>query len=157
MSTDIKLGEHPITEKSIQEVILSRMTEAVYRTNVANGWFDPADRDPMVDCMLLVTEVAEMAEAIRDHEMDDEIEYKVPLDDTGRVEVVRVGLDSGEDRHYQAIGLVGKPVGFASEVADVLVRLLDTAHRQDVNLSRVFDRKLEYNATRGYKHGNKSV
>jgi hypothetical protein len=39
----------------------------------------------------------------------------------------------------------------------VLVRLLDTCARYDINLGREFTRKLEYNATRGHRHGGKNL
>ena len=46
-----------------------------------------------------------------------------------------------------------KPEGFGAEAADVLIRLLDTCKRRGVNLGEEFERKLEYNKSRGYKHG----
>jgi NTP pyrophosphatase (non-canonical NTP hydrolase) len=48
-----------------------------------------------------------------------------------------------------------KPEGFGSEAADVLVRLLDTCKRRGIDLAWEFERKLEYNSTRGHKHGGK--
>lgn len=50
-----------------------------------------------------------------------------------------------------------KPEGFGSEAADVLVRLLDTCRRRRVDLAWEFDRKVEYNKSRGYKHGGKNL
>jgi len=51
----------------------------------------------------------------------------------------------------------GKPEGIASELADVLIRLLDTCGRLGIDLEDVVDKKLAYNVTRGYRHGNKRV
>jgi NTP pyrophosphatase (non-canonical NTP hydrolase) len=50
-----------------------------------------------------------------------------------------------------------KPEGFGSEAADVLVRLLDTCRRRGVDLAWEFERKLEYNKTRGHHHGGKTL
>lgn len=50
-----------------------------------------------------------------------------------------------------------KPEGFGSECADVLIRLLDTCKRRGVNLAFEFERKLEHNKSRGYRHGGKTL
>ena len=55
----------------------------------------------------------------------------------------------------QTVG--AKPEGFGSEMADLFVRLLDTCKRRGVNLAYEFERKLEYNGTRGYRHGGKRM
>lgn len=107
-----------------QPEVIADMQQRVLDVNVANGWFEK-DRSPLEDCMLLVTEVAEMAEAYRDGQMQTVLNGK------------------------------GKPEGFGSECADVLVRLLDTCQRTGVDLSAEFERKLAYNATRGHRHGGK--
>lgn len=63
---------------------------------------------------------------------------------------------------YREIGLKprtvdGKPDDFASEVADVYIRLLDTCYRHGINLDVEFERKIAYNWTRDYKHGGKKL
>lgn len=42
------------------------------------------------------------------------------------------------------------------ELADVFIRLLDTADRLGVNLGAEVDKKLAVNRTRGYRHGGKA-
>lgn len=51
----------------------------------------------------------------------------------------------------------GKPIGVPSEAADVLIRLLDTCHRYGIDLAGEFIIKMNFNATRGYRHGNKKL
>ncbi len=51
----------------------------------------------------------------------------------------------------------GKPEGVASELADVLIRLLDTCGRHDINLGEEYLRKMTYNETRPYQHGGKRI
>lgn len=77
------------------------------------------------DIALLHSEVSEMLEAYRDH---------------GFAHI------TGEN---------GKPEGVASEAADVLVRLLDTCTRHDIDLGEAFIEKVSYNSTRPYRHGGK--
>lgn len=50
-----------------------------------------------------------------------------------------------------------KPEGVGPEAADVLIRLLDTCRRYDINLYAEYERKMAYNKTRPYKHGGKKL
>jgi NTP pyrophosphatase (non-canonical NTP hydrolase) len=47
--------------------------------------------------------------------------------------------------------VVPKPEGMGSECADVLIRLLDTAHRFEIDLEAEFNKKMAYNWTRPYR------
>jgi len=114
---------------------LDEMQAEVYANNVAKGWFDSA-RSFGDDIALLHTEVTEMYEAFRDHGTKD------------ATDIVR-GL--GHQR------TLPKPEGVGSEAADVLIRLLDTCERHDIDLEFEYQRKMEYNRTRPYRHGGKAV
>lgn len=54
-------------------------------------------------------------------------------------------------------GINGKPEGVASEFADILIRLLDMCNRYGINLEAEYERKMAYNRTRPYRHGNKRL
>lgn len=125
--------------EALQQGILRGMDERVYQVNVANGWFDE-DRTVGDDVALLHSEVSEMFEAWREHGLADATK---PLRNsyTGEIDPSKLP----------------KPEGFGSEAADILIRLLDTCHRRGVDLSAEFNRKVAYNATRGYKHGGKKI
>jgi len=45
--------------------------------------------------------------------------------------------------------------GVGSEFADVFIRLLDYCSRFDVDLEAEYERKMAYNRTRPYRHGNR--
>lgn len=51
----------------------------------------------------------------------------------------------------------GKPEGMPSELADILIRLLDVCERYDVDLEHEYEIKMKYNKTRPYRHGYKAV
>lgn len=51
----------------------------------------------------------------------------------------------------------GKPLDVASEAADVLIRLLDACFEWGVDLEVEYERKMAYNRTRSYRHGNKRL
>lgn len=46
-----------------------------------------------------------------------------------------------------------KPEGTAVELADCLIRILDTMHSLQVDIDGVVEAKMKYNDSRPYKHG----
>ena len=74
---------------------------------------------------LIHSEISEALECYRNHEGDD----------------------------FREVG--GKPAGFASELADAVIRIYDLAGALGVDLDYALARKHEYNKTRPYRHGGK--
>lgn len=120
---------------------IKEMQHEVWVNNVAHGWFE-GDRSVGDDVALLHTEVSEMYEAYRKTGLDDATEDYVTARDG-------FGQEIATFQH--------KPEGFGSEAADVFIRLLDTCERHGVDLDWEYERKMVYNRTRSYRHGNKAV
>lgn len=65
-------------------------------------------------------------------------------------------LEAWRERHDVAtFERDGKPEGVGSEMADVLIRLLDTCDALGLDLMAEYERKIAYNRTRPYQHGGK--
>lgn len=123
-------------ERKLQEPKWLKNIEAmqgeVLGNNVAHGWFD----EPVSfgDCMMnLAGEVSEAWEAWRKWGLDDMT--TVQGDGMGHVNT--------------------KPEGVGSEFADIFIRLLDNCERFGINLREEYERKMTYNMTRSYRHGEK--
>lgn len=49
----------------------------------------------------------------------------------------------------------GKPEGFATELADIVIRCFDTAGALGIDLEEIIALKAEFNKSRPFRHGNK--
>lgn len=131
--------------------VLAMMAAEVEACNQFNGWFEE-DRTFGDGIALLHTELSEAMDAYREQGMSETVRYEQSADG---FEIVGKGSD--RDNSLRSLGLIGKPQGVASEYADELIRLLDEASRQGVDLFQAFREKLTYNWTRGYRHGGKRL
>lgn len=70
--------------------------------------------------------------------------------------------DPFEECNYDELGtckgcLKAKPEGIPTELADVVIRILDMCGRYDIDLESVISEKHDFNKTRPYKHGGKVI
>jgi len=124
--------------------VLQDMTHEIAACNEAHGW-NTIERTFGDDVALLHSEVSEALEAWRRWEVKDATKR----------------LHSRWDRFLRyCFGRElpsHKPEGIGSELADVLIRLLDTCDRYGVDLAWEFERKVQYNWSRPYRHGGKKL
>lgn len=119
---------------------IAEMTAEVRECNQAHGWREGSNTfgDYIA---LLHSEASEALEAFRDHKTED------------ATEVVPVTL---YDPKGAPVNLP-KPEGVGSELADVLIRLLDMADVYGLDLDFEYERKIAYNRTRPFKHGGRAL
>lgn len=85
------------------------------------------DRQVLGIHMLIVSEVAEASESWRNHEP------------------------------YFYFDKKGKPEGEAVELVDALIRILDYAGKMGWDMEKIIMAKMDFNATRPYRHGGKGA
>lgn len=116
---------------------LNAYRDDIHETAIEKGWWEnPPELGTSL--MLVVTEVAE---AMEEH---------------------RLGYAPDVVRHLwgaaeSAIGVVPKPEGIPTELADVIIRVLDIAGAYNIDIEAAFLEKLAYNRTRTHRHGRKLV
>lgn len=107
---------------------LSQLQDRAYQTAVEKGWHDTE-----VSCAerlaLIHSEVSEALESYR-----------------------KTGMETWYDAESEPFG---KPEGVFPELADVVIRILDYAGAEGVDLESVILEKMDYNDLRGYRHGGK--
>lgn len=124
----------PMGLRAQAETVFNRMIDEVYRLNVAKGWYEH-ERTAGDECALLHSEISEILDAYRKHGFEDATKVNPP------------GFESA----------IPRPLGVGSEVADLLIRLLDVCKRWDIDIVAEYDRKMAYNQTRPYRHGRKRL
>jgi NTP pyrophosphatase (non-canonical NTP hydrolase) len=114
-------------------VSLNDLADRCYAASIANGWYDDMNHRTFGDEIALMhTELSEAFEEYRD----------------GQALAVTY-YDPDDDRTPP------KPLGIPSELADVIIRVLDTCAAKGIDIQAAVEEKLAYNATRGYRHGGK--
>lgn len=126
------------------KLVFQDMTAEVVQFLKEKGWHDDG-RSVGDEMALLHSEVSEALEEFRHGRMETKYEYSV------RGQVVVNSKPTDVD------GNLGKPVGFPSEMADILIRLLDDCERHGIDLVEEFRRKMAYNHTRAHRHGGKAI
>ena len=105
---------------------LNELRDECHAIARSKGWYDgPGERNIGEQLMLIVTEVAEAMEDLRDEKMT------------------------------MSVDVAGKPIGFPSEIADVLIRVFDLAGYLWIDLDSAVWAKIKYNERRAYRHGGK--
>lgn len=123
--------------------VLTALSDVIATVNTANGWKDKSVTfgDSIA---LLHSEASEALEAYRTDGFAD----------TTRKWCVTCRT-TPEARH------ICKPEGVLSELADVIIRTLDTTDSHEElsadALAVAIVSKVRYNATRGYRHGDKNL
>lgn len=115
----------------------------IHSLATGKGWWDGCTRD--ADDRVLLTVDAVLAKISLIHSELSEA-----------VEEARCMPQDAPDFREIAFDC-GKPVGFATELADAVIRILDLCGALGIDLEQVVETKHSYNATRPYRHGGKSA
>lgn len=110
--------------------MLNELAREINKIAMEKGfWEEGKDRNPAAILMLIVSEAAEALEEIRDGNSLNEKAFT-------------------KDK----FGIL-KPTGVASEMADIIIRVLDACYMWEIDIDYAVIEKIKYNKTRPHKHG----
>lgn len=109
-------------------ICIKELQKEVHENAKVHGWWE---NPPTIGelLMLITTEVAEAFEEVRKGKEVNETYYA----DNGKME------------------------GVPSELADIVIRVMDLCEHYGIDLEKVILEKHEFNKTRPYKHGGKKL
>jgi len=151
-----ELAALTVNQHSMVRVGLEILQAAIAANNFEKGWRTKEtdhlgieqkqtfNKRPVGELIaLLHSEVTECFESYRNNEPT--LHYKYPGYAPARFELA-------SERN----GVLGKPEGMASELADVIIRVFDMADELEIPVIQAVLEKHAYNQTRAYKHGGKA-
>lgn len=138
-------GFEEVTETSILMLMQGEVAAFCH----AKGW--RKDITFGEEIALLHSECSEALEAFRDQGVAELLEFR-SADGYSRLKP-----DDPNALAWIGDGKVPKPLGVASEFADVLIRLMDSCDRHGIDLFAEFRKKMDYNWTRAYRHGGRAL
>lgn len=131
------------------ELKLNELAAACHKSAQDKGWYDePNPRTPAEALLLITTEVAEIVEEIRKPNPIGKMYFIA-------VPGLQAAIDEGCSTSVEIASRGIKPEGESTEVADVLIRLLDYAVWRGIDIEVAVETKMAYNATRERRHGKK--
>lgn len=118
---------------------INQFAQEVHKTAVEHGWWDnpPSFGEIVALCH------SELSEAL------EECRSQKPLAYVNRAE----GVETDFDRWAPS----DKPEGVAVEMADCIIRILDWAAANGVDMEELLQKKAYYNRRRPYRHGGKAL
>lgn len=134
---------------------LDEIAQACFKTAKSKGWWKKykgrkLTPDELAAKLCLIhSEVSEALEEVRSSRPITETRFTIPFELTGDTVVghVREGAQKLGD----------KPEGFASELADVVIRVFDLCGYLGIDIAEAIRMKMAYNEQRTYKHGGKTI
>lgn len=125
----------------VHELNIKALCSLVHHLAKAKGWhpkkYTAKDRERLIMTTVANVhgEVSELWEAFRKGELNE------PCDKSGKmIELNLVPLTCAEE-----------------ELADIVIRVMDTSEALGINLGRAIMVKHRYNSTRAFRHGNKKA
>nr|WP_235775467.1 MULTISPECIES: hypothetical protein [Paenibacillus] len=131
---------NPVVLKRGQAI--NDLVKEAHNNAVSKGWWDE-DRSFGEIIALIHSEASEALEDYRSGMQPADFRYEEKTEDGLLV------------THVRQKSVYWKPVGIPSELADIVIRVMDACGRYDIDLERAIAEKMAYNATRPLRHGGK--
>ena len=113
-------------------MMINELAKEIHVNAVNHGWWDEERAFGELLC-LIHSEVSEALEEYRNGHEINETYYSTDKQGNKKME------------------------GIPSELADIIIRVLDLCGAYGIDIGQVLDEKMAYNRTRTYKHGGKRI
>lgn len=124
---------------------INELVKEAHETAVSKGWWDSAPSFGEI-LALIHSEASEALEDYRAGKLPSDVWYEVTAP-SGKVLKINTPLEWAPEPQ--------KPCGIPSELADIVIRVMDACGHYGIDLERAIAEKMAYNATRPQRHGGK--
>lgn len=128
--------------------MIDEIAKDIHSANVEKGFWpeDKAQRNKSEVLMLIVSELSEAQEALRDH-------HFTALTPSEKLSLIDLSIKNPKE--FKKVFEKEIKNTFEDEMIDALIRQLDAIQGFDIDLMFHLFMKLKYNSMRPYKHGKK--
>ena len=133
--------------------MLNELSKEIHQTAVEHGWWNPT---PSFGEVIALCH-SELSEGLEEHRADRPMVWRKCMTCDGDTPCMEAGCGDWEDGVCELDCLSPKPEGIAVEMADCLIRILDWAGDEGVDMDAIVRDKMKYNKTRPFRHGGKKL
>lgn len=135
---------------------LNELRDRVHALAVSKGWYDGIESPPGPRTLgaWLCNIHGEISEALEDVR-SGRLEMRFRDIDSGEI-LTRGQRDEAIERDEESPSQF-KPIGLPSELADALIRILDTCGALGIDIDEAVRVKHAFNETRSHRHGGKAL
>lgn len=127
--------------KDIMNKTLNTLRNEAHQISKDHGFYDDLGERNFGEAIALMhSELSEALEDYRDGRKPNELFF-----------TRQDGKKTSSHKEFDQT--LNKPCGIPSELADVIIRVLDFCGANDIDIEGVVEMKMEYNKTRPYKNG----
>lgn len=148
----------PLVAERLEEMIMfNELAKEIHQNAVEHGWWD----EPRTFGEIVALCHSELSEALEECRADRPMEWKEcfgkdPFDS----KILWCGAPETQEcysllKDKQCEYRGKKPEGIAVEMADCIIRILDWAGKEGLDMDAIIREKMDYNKTRPYRHGGK--
>lgn len=132
---------------------LNELAQEAHQIAVEHGWWD---KEPTFGDLVSLMH-SELSEALEEFREGRPMVWKACMTAESDTPCLEEGCGDWNDGKCELVCLSPKPEGISVELADCIIRILDWAGKEGVDLDAIIREKMDYNRTRPYRHGEKKL
>lgn len=130
---------------------LNELAKEAHQIAVDHGWWSP---EPSFGDLVSLMH-SELSEALEEYREGRPMVWNACMTSDDDTPCTKEGCGDWYNGKCELTCLSPKPEGIAVELADCIIRILDWAGKEGVDMESIIKEKMAYNRTRPYRHGGK--